>query len=32
MHIAVCDDNIEELSRIASLLEDYCGAREDTIT
>ena len=32
MHIAVCDDNIEELSRIASLLEDYCGEREDTIT
>jgi DNA-binding LytR/AlgR family response regulator len=32
MHIAVCDDNIDELSRIASLLEDYCRKREGSIT
>ena len=32
MHIAICDDNIDELSRIASLLEDYCGARGGSIT
>ncbi len=32
MHIAVCDDNIEELSRIASLLEDYRRARDKSIT
>lgn len=32
MHIAVCDDNFDELSRIASLLEDYCRTREGSIT
>jgi DNA-binding LytR/AlgR family response regulator len=32
MHIAVCDDNIDELSRIASLLEDYRRKREGSIT
>lgn len=32
MHIAVCDDNIDELSRIASLLEDYCRERGSSIT
>lgn len=32
MHIAVCDDNFDELSRISSLLEDYCRGREGSIT
>lgn len=32
MHIAVCDDNIDELSRIASLLEDYYREREGLVT
>jgi CheY-like chemotaxis protein len=32
MHIAVCDDNIDELSRISSLLEDYSGERNRSIT
>ncbi|TAH65965.1 MAG: response regulator transcription factor [Anaerolineaceae bacterium] len=32
MHIAVCDDNIEELSRISSLLEDYCKERSNLVT
>lgn len=32
MHIALCDDNIDELSRIASLLEDYCRDRMGSIT
>lgn len=32
MHIAVCDDNIDELSRISSLLEYYCREREGLIT
>lgn len=32
MHIAVCDDNLDELSRISSLLEDYCREREGSIT
>ncbi len=32
MHIAVCDDNLEELSRISSLLEDYCRERNNSVT
>lgn len=32
MHIAVCDDNTDELSRISSLLEDYCSNRQSSIT
>jgi CheY-like chemotaxis protein len=32
MHIAVCDDSIEELSRISSLLEDYSRERDSLIT
>lgn len=32
MHIAVCDDSIEELSRIASILEDYRRERDGSIT
>lgn len=32
MHIAVCDDNIDELSRILALLEDYSRERESSIT
>lgn len=32
MHIAVCDDNIDELSRIVSLLEYYCSERDSSIT
>lgn len=32
MHIALCDDNIEELSRISSLLEDYRRKRNNSIT
>jgi DNA-binding LytR/AlgR family response regulator len=32
MHTAVCDDNIDELSRIISLLEDYCRERKGSIT
>lgn len=32
MHIAVCDDSIEELSRISSLLEDYRRERDNSIT
>lgn len=32
MHIAVCDDNIDELSRISSLLEDYYRERKGSIT
>ena len=32
MHIAVCDDNIDELSRIAFLLENYCRDRQSSIT
>lgn len=32
MHIALCDDNIDELSRISSLLEDYRRKRNYSIT
>lgn len=32
MHIAVCDDSLEELSRISSLLEDYRRERDSSIT
>ena len=32
MHIAVCDDNINELSRISSLLEDYCREQDSSVT
>lgn len=32
MHIAVCDDNINELSRISSLLEDFGRERDGSIT
>lgn len=32
MHIAVCDDSLEELSRISSLLEDYSRERDGYIT
>lgn len=32
MHIAVCDDTVEELSRISTLLEDYRIARDNSIT
>lgn len=32
MHIAVCDDNIDELSRISSLLEDYYREPKGLIT
>lgn len=32
MHIAVCDDNLDELSRISSLLEDYCREWDSSVT
>ncbi len=32
MHIAVCDDNIDELARISSLLEDYCRECDSSVT
>ena len=32
MHIAVCDDSIDELARISSLLEDYCKERDNSVT
>lgn len=32
MHIAVCDDNLDELSRISSLLEDYCREVNRSVT
>lgn len=32
MHIAVCDDSLEELSRITLLLEDYHRERDSSIT
>ncbi len=32
MHIAVCDDNIDELSHISSLLEDYSRERDSSVT
>ncbi len=32
MHIAVCDDSLEELSRISSLLEDYRRERDSSVT
>lgn len=32
MHIAVCDDNIDELSRISYLLENYSRERDSSIT
>lgn len=32
MHIAICDDNLDELSRIVSLLEEFCTERENSIT
>ncbi len=32
MHIAVCDDSIDELSRISTLLEDYNRERNGSVT
>ena len=32
MHIAVCDDNLDELYHIASLLEDYCREWDNSVT
>lgn len=32
MHIAVCDDNIEELSRIVTLLEDFRQEHDGSVT
>lgn len=32
MNIAICDDNLEELSRMSTLLEDYCRERNCSIT
>ncbi len=32
MHIAVCDDNLDELSRISSLLEDYGHEIDSSVT
>ncbi|MBB2184135.1 response regulator transcription factor [Lachnospiraceae bacterium MD1] len=32
MHIAVCDDNLDELSRISSLLEDYYREVDSSVT
>ena len=32
MHIAVCDDNLDELSRISSLLDDYYREFDNSIT
>ncbi len=32
MHIAVCDDNLDELSRISSLLEDYSRELDSSVT
>lgn len=32
MHIAICDDNIDELSRIATLLEDYRREQDGSVT
>ena len=32
MHIAVCDDNIEELTRIAIILENYRNELDSTVT
>ena len=32
MHIAICDDNMDELSRVVSLLEDYSRNRDSSIT
>jgi len=32
MHIAVCDDNKDELSRISSLLEVYCKEYDSSVT
>ena len=32
MHIGVCDDNLDELSRISSLLEDFCREQEGSVT
>lgn len=32
MHIAICDDNIDELTRIVTLLELYCRERDSSIT
>ncbi len=32
MHIAVCDDNLDELSHISSLLEDYCHECDSSVT
>ncbi len=32
MHIAVCDDNLDELFRISSLLEDYCRELDSSVT
>ena len=32
MHVAVCDDNPDELSRISALLEDYCREWDRSVT
>jgi DNA-binding LytR/AlgR family response regulator len=32
MHIAVCDDNKDELYRISTLLEDYCRECDSSVT
>ena len=32
MHLALCDDDITELSRLISLLEDYGAQREISVT
>lgn len=32
MHVAVCDDNLDELSRISSLLEDYSRVLDSSLT
>lgn len=32
MHIAVCDDSLEELSRISSLMEDYRREQDGSVT
>lgn len=32
MHIAVCDDNMDELSHVSALLEDYCREVDSSVT
>ena len=32
MNIAVCDDNINELTRISSLLEDYRSKADSSVS